>query len=57
VASIIGSGPSDKSVVLEMAVNGDIIAKGLCLSLVIGLLGGSIPSVCAMLRRPLQALV
>ncbi len=47
---------SSKFVVLEMAVSGDIIAVGLALSLAIGLFGGLIPSIRAMLVRPLESL-
>jgi putative ABC transport system permease protein len=47
---------SSKFVVLEMAVSGDIIAVGLALSLAIGLFGGLIPSLRAMLVRPLESL-
>ena len=47
---------SSKFVVLEMVVSGDIIAAGLAVALVIGLIGGIIPSIRAMLVRPLESL-
>jgi ABC-type lipoprotein release transport system permease subunit len=56
-ASIVGSGQGGgKFVVLEMIVSGDIIAVGLALSLAMGLFGGLIPSIRAMLVRPLESL-
>ncbi len=56
-ASIVGSGQGGgKFVVLEMVVSGDIIAVGLALSLAMGLLGGLLPSIWAMLVRPLESL-
>ncbi|HEY2412282.1 MAG TPA: ABC transporter permease [Pirellulaceae bacterium] len=56
-ASIVGSGQGGgKFVVLEMVVSGDIIAVGLALSLAMGLFGGLIPSIRAMLVRPLESL-
>ena len=39
-----------------MLVSGDIIAAGLAVALVIGLIGGIIPSIWAMLVRPLESL-
>ena len=47
---------SSKFVVLEMVVSGDIIAVGLALALAIGLIGGLVPSIWAMLVRPLESL-
>jgi putative ABC transport system permease protein len=56
-ASVVGSGQGGgKFVVLEMVVSGDIIAVGLALSLAMGLLGGLLPSIWAMLVRPLESL-
>ena len=56
-ASIVGSGQGGgKFVVLEMVVSGDIIAMGLALSLAMGLFGGLIPSIRAMLVRSLESL-
>jgi putative ABC transport system permease protein len=56
-ASVVGSGQGGgKFVVLEMVVSGDIIAVGLALSLAMGLFGGLIPSIRAMLVRPLESL-
>lgn len=47
---------SSKFVVLELVVSGDIIMAGLTVALVIGLVGGIIPSIRAMLVRPLESL-
>jgi len=47
---------SSKFVVLEMIVSGDIIAAGLATALIIGLIGGVLPSIWAMLTRPLESL-
>jgi ABC-type lipoprotein release transport system permease subunit len=56
-ASVVGSGQGGgKFVVLEMVVSGDIIAVGLALSLTMGLVGGLLPSIRAMLVRPLESL-
>jgi putative ABC transport system permease protein len=57
-ASVVssGQGGGGKFVVLEMLVSGDIIAAGLTLSLAMGLFGGLIPSIRAMLIRPLESL-
>jgi putative ABC transport system permease protein len=56
-ASVVGSGQGGgKFVVLEMIVSGDIIAVGLALSLAMGLFGGLLPSIRAMLVRPLESL-
>ena len=56
-ASVVGGNQGGgKFVVLEMVVSGDIIAVGLALSLAMGLFGGLIPSIRAMLVRPLESL-
>jgi putative ABC transport system permease protein len=57
-ASIIGSGGGGggKFVVLEMLVSGDIIAAGLTLALLMGLIGGLFPSFSAMRLKPLESL-
>jgi ABC-type antimicrobial peptide transport system permease subunit len=56
-ASVVGGNQGGgKFVVLEMIVSGDIIAVGLALALTMGLLGGLIPSIRAMLIRPLESL-
>ena len=47
---------SNKFVVLELLVSGDIIATGLAVALAIGLIGGIVPSIRAMLVRPLESL-
>lgn len=51
-----GSGGGGKSVVLQLAVNADIIATGILLTLVMGLLGGLLPALTAVLKKPLEAL-
>jgi putative ABC transport system permease protein len=57
-ASVVGRNEpgSNKFVVLEMVVTGDTIAIGLTLALAIGLFGGIVPSIRAMLIRPLESL-
>ncbi|MCU0876483.1 MAG: ABC transporter permease [Pirellulaceae bacterium] len=57
-ASIVssGQGGGGKFVVLEMLVSGDIVAVCLAIALVMGILGGLIPSILAMLIRPLESL-
>ena len=45
-----------KTVILRLAISGDILAKGVVLSLVMGVLGGILPSLSAMRMRPLEAL-
>lgn len=47
---------SSKFVVLELLVSGDIIAAGLAVALIIGLIGGILPSIRATLIRPLESL-
>jgi putative ABC transport system permease protein len=56
-ASVLSGGPGGgKFVTLELVVSGDIIATGMALSLGMGLIGGVIPSIGAMLVRPLESL-
>ncbi|ADB17629.1 protein of unknown function DUF214 [Pirellula staleyi DSM 6068] len=56
-SSIVSSGPGGgKFVVLELVVSGDVIAVGLTATLVMGLLGGILPSIRAMFIRPLESL-
>lgn len=56
-SSIVSSGPGGgKFVVLELVVSGDVIAVGLTATLVMGLLGGILPSIRAMFVRPLESL-
>jgi predicted lysophospholipase L1 biosynthesis ABC-type transport system permease subunit len=55
--SIAGSGGGGgKTVVLRIAVDGTILATGMVFSLVMGTLGGLIPSLFAMRVRPLESL-
>ena len=51
-----GTGGGGKSVVLQLAVSPDIIAKGILLTLLMGLLGGLLPALSAMRMKPLDAL-
>jgi putative ABC transport system permease protein len=51
-----GSGGGGKSVVVQLAVSPDILATGLLLTLVMGLLGGLLPALSAMRMKPLEAL-
>lgn len=56
-ASVVGGTQGGgKFVVLEMTVSGDILAVGLTLALAMGLVGGVVPAVRAMLIRPLETL-
>ena len=54
--SIVGGQGGGKLVVLQLAVNADIIATGLFLTLLMGLLGGLLPALSAMRLKPLDAL-
>jgi putative ABC transport system permease protein len=55
--SIVGSGGGGgKSIVLQLVVNGDTLALALIFTLVMGLIGGLIPSLSAMRLRPLESL-
>jgi ABC-type lipoprotein release transport system permease subunit len=56
-SSIVGgdNGPG-KSVMLRLVVDGNTLAIGLLFTLVMGLLGGLVPSVSAMRLRPLESL-
>ena len=45
-----------KSVVLQLAVSPNIIARGILLTLVMGLVGGLLPALSAMRLKPLEAL-
>jgi hypothetical protein len=51
-----GSGGGGKMIVLQLAVDADIIARGILLTLVMGLLGGLLPALSAMRLKPLEAL-
>jgi ABC-type antimicrobial peptide transport system permease subunit len=55
--SIVSSGAGGKTIVLELKVDSTIIAVGLLFSLVMGVIGGLIPSVMrAVWLKPLEAL-
>ena len=45
-----------KSVVLQLAMSPDIVAAGILLTLLMGLLGGLLPALSAMRLKPLEAL-
>ena len=53
---MMGQGGGGKSVVLQLAVSADIIATGILLTLLMGLLGGLLPALSAMRLKPLEAL-
>jgi ABC-type lipoprotein release transport system permease subunit len=54
--SIVGGQGGGKSVVLQLSVSRDIIAVGILLTLLMGLLGGLLPALGAMRLRALEAL-
>jgi ABC-type antimicrobial peptide transport system permease subunit len=56
VSSVVSGSGGGKSVVLQLAVDGRIIAIGMLLTLVMGLLGGLLPAWRAMRLKPLEAL-
>ncbi len=51
-----GQGGPGKFVVLVMTVSGDTVLLGILLSAAMGLLGGLLPAIVAVCRRPLEAL-
>jgi putative ABC transport system permease protein len=53
---VTGTSGGGKSVVLQLIVSPDIIATGILLTLVMGLLGGLLPALSAMRLTPLEAL-
>ena len=57
-SSIVSSGQGGvgKFVVLVMTVDGDTVLLGILLSAAMGLLGGLLPAIVAVCRRPLEAL-
>ena len=56
-SSIVGSSPGGgKSVVLELVVDGNIVAAGLLFSLLMGSLGGLVPALWAVRLRALESL-
>lgn len=54
--SVISSGQTTKLVVLEMIITPDTIGIGLLVTLLMGLLGGFIPSLLGMFVKPLESL-
>ena len=54
--SVVSGGQSSKTVVLELLVSAETISIGLLVTLLMGLLGGLIPSLLAMRLRPLESL-
>lgn len=56
VSSVIGGHAGGKFIVLKLAINADIIAIGILLTLLMGLLGGLLPALSAMRLKPLDAL-
>jgi ABC-type lipoprotein release transport system permease subunit len=54
--SIVGGNGGGKSVVLQLAVDTNIIATGILLTLLMGLLGGLLPALAAIRLKPLEAL-
>jgi hypothetical protein len=56
-SSIVGSGQGGgKSVVLKLVVDGNILATGVLLTLLMGALGGLLPALSAMRLKPLDSL-
>jgi putative ABC transport system permease protein len=53
---VMGQSGGGKSVVLQLAISPDIIATGILLTLLMGLLGGLLPALSAMRLKPLEAL-
>jgi putative ABC transport system permease protein len=51
-----GAGGGGKNVILKLVVDAQILGLGLLISLAMGVLGGLIPSLSAMLVRPLESL-
>jgi putative ABC transport system permease protein len=56
VTSLVGGQGGGKSVVFELAVSPTIIAVGILLTLLMGLLGGLLPALSAMRLKALEAL-
>jgi ABC-type lipoprotein release transport system permease subunit len=54
--SLVSSGAGGKTVVLRLTVDGTILALGLIFALFMGAIGGLVPSLSAMLVRPLESL-
>ncbi|MFN4261237.1 MAG: ABC transporter permease [Gemmataceae bacterium] len=53
--SMVSSGQGGKSVVLELVVDANILAAGMLLTFVMGLLGGLLPALSAMRLKPLES--
>ncbi len=51
-----GSSGGGKMVVLKLVVDGDVLAAGMLLALVMGVLGGLLPALAAMRLKPLDAM-
>jgi putative ABC transport system permease protein len=56
VSSVVAGNAGGKSVVLQLAIDAEIIATGILLTLLMGLLGGLLPAWRAMRLKPLDAL-
>lgn len=57
MTSVISSGQGGfKTVVIVLTVDGAIIARGLLLTVIMGVLGGLVPAIIAMRVRPLESL-
>jgi putative ABC transport system permease protein len=56
MTSIASGGGSSKSIVLQLTVDGNVLAVGLLFTLVMGTCGGLVPALSAMRLRPLESL-
>ena len=56
VSSVVAGSAGGKSVVLQLTIDAEIIATGILLTLLMGLLGGLLPAWRAMRLKPLEAL-
>lgn len=55
--SVVGGGQGGgKFVVLEMVVDGETLAVGMVVALMMGLVGGVVPAIAATFKRPLESL-
>jgi ABC-type lipoprotein release transport system permease subunit len=54
--SVFSGNGSSKSIVLQLVVDGNILALGLIFTLTMGTIGGLLPSLAAMRLRPLESL-
>ena len=55
-SSMVGGHGGGKFVVLQLSIDAEIIATGILLTLLMGLLGGLLPALSAMRLKPLEAL-